>query len=89
MLLIYLLFLAVAYVCYRVGKALWVRSVGASWYLLPAIGAYLIALWLLITATVYTRGLATMLAGAVWGGIIVGRRLARPRRREETERQDE
>ena len=75
----YLAMLLVAYGGYRLGKTLWVRSVGAGWLIVPALVSYLLAFWLLLAAVAGTRGIALLLAVAVWGGLVLGRRLGRRR----------
>lgn len=79
--LVYLALMLLAYASYRLGIALWMRSVGAMWWLVPALAAFAFAFWLVLASAVVTRGLALLLAGAVWGGMAVGSRLAGRSRR--------
>ncbi len=77
-----LVMVVVAYLAYRLGNMLWTKSVDSTWYMLPALVAYTLALWLVLAAGVATRGLALMFALAVWAGLYVGRRFGRsPRAR--------
>ncbi len=77
----YLVMVVVAYLAYRLGNMLWNKSVGSTWYIVPAVIAYSLALWLVLAAGVATRGLALMFALAVWAGLYVGRRYGRSRPR--------
>jgi hypothetical protein len=72
-----LIMVLVAYASYRLGKALWVRAVGRTWYILPALVAYIVALWLLLTATTRTRGGALLFAAAIFAGVWVNDRMRR------------
>jgi len=76
--LTYLVMVVVAYLAYRLGNTLWNKSVGSTWYIVPAVIAYSLALWLVLAAGVATRGLALMFALAVWAGLYIGRRYGRP-----------
>lgn len=62
---------------YLAGKALWNRSVGAGWLIVPAVLAYMLAFWLAITLSILTRGLILFFAVAIWAGLWLGKRLAR------------
>jgi hypothetical protein len=62
---------------YLTGKALWNRSVGATWLIVPAILAYMVAFWLAIATSILTRGLVLFFAVAIWAGLWLGKRLAR------------
>jgi hypothetical protein len=75
--LAYLGMLGLAAAGYFVGKALWNRSVGATWLVIPAILAYMVAFWLAIATSILTRGLVLLFGVAVWGGLWLGKRLAR------------
>ncbi len=91
--LIYLGMLLLSYAGYRIGKLLWVKSVGATWVIVPALLAYLFAFWMLFVATLGTGGAALLPALAVWGGLWVGKYLAqrgeRQRRRETSRAREE
>lgn len=87
--LIYIVMLLAASAGYWAGKALWVRAVGAWWYLIPAVAAYLFALWMLLAAVAGTRGGALLFVVAIWGGSWLGRRLAHPRKRRLDEAPDD
>lgn len=71
----YLAMVVAAYGGYVLGKALWVRAVGASWLIVPALLVYLGAFWLLLAATTATRGAALLAWPAVWAGLWLGKRL--------------
>ncbi len=75
--LAYLVMPGLAYAGYLAGKALWVRSVGAGWMILPAFLSYLAAVWLVLAASILTQGVVLILAIVVWAGLWVGKVLAR------------
>jgi hypothetical protein len=75
--LVYLIMVLVAYASYRLGKVLWVKAVGRMWYILPALVAYILALWLLLSATLRTHGAALLFAAAIIAGVWVNDRLRR------------
>jgi hypothetical protein len=72
-----LIMVLVAYAGYLLGKALWVKAVGRTWYILPAVVAYILALWLLLSATTRTRGAALLFAAAIFAGVWVNDRMRR------------
>ena len=75
--LAYLVMPGLAYAGYLAGKALWSRSVGAGWLIVPAFLSYLAAVWLVLAASILTRGVVLILAIVVWAGLWVGKVLAR------------
>ena len=81
--LIYIGMLGLAYAAYLAGKALWSRSVGAEWLIIPALLAYLAALWLVLAASILTQGVVLIFAVVAWAGVWVGKLLARRSTRRE------
>lgn len=75
--LAYLGMLGLAGAGYLAGKTLWNRSVGATWLIVPAILAYMIAFWLVLATSILTRGLVLLFGVAIWAGLWLGKRLAR------------
>ena len=73
----YLGMLVLAYAGYTVGKVLWSRSVGATWLIVPALLAYLLAFWLVLAASILTRGVVLFFGVVIWAGLWVGKMLAR------------
>jgi hypothetical protein len=75
--LAYLGMLGLAYAGYLAGKTLWNRSVGTTWLVVPAVLAYMFAFWLVLAASILTRGLVLVLGVVVGGGLWLGKVLAR------------
>ena len=75
--LAYLGMLALACAGYIVGKRLWNQSVGATWLIVPAVLAYMVAFFLAIAASLLTRGLVLLFAVAIGAGLWLGKVLAR------------